>query len=51
MIECTKCGDYFHADEIENCPNPDCLHELCEGCRIEHVGPCLAGPDEEDDEC
>lgn len=50
MIECEKCGRYFHSDDINDCPK--CGIELCEYCYEIHVGYCLAeeDDDEEDDE-
>lgn len=42
MIECEICGNYFHPDEIESCPNPDCEYEdLCPSCYEKHVPRCL----------
>ena len=41
MIECEICGNYFHADEIEKCP--ECDLELCPSCYEEHVSECIAG--------
>lgn len=40
MIECEICGRYFHADDIENCP--ECDIELCPDCYEEHVSKCMA---------
>jgi hypothetical protein len=41
MIECEneKCGRYFHADDIQQCP--ECGKELCEDCFQKHVKGCL----------
>lgn len=48
MIECELCGGYFHADDIERCPN--CGIELCPSCFKEHVVVCLNDDDNFDDE-
>lgn len=39
MIECEICGYFFHADEINKCP--ECDLELCEGCYEDHVTGCI----------
>ena len=39
MIECEKCGNYFHADDIRECPK--CGLELCEECYEQHVVSCM----------
>ena len=52
MIECEKCTNYFHPDEIESCP--ECGKELCESCYEEHVTKCINQDiieDEYDEEC
>lgn len=48
MIECESCKRYFHADDIEKCPN--CGMELCEECFQSHVPRCLNPELFEDDE-
>lgn len=47
MIECEKCENYFHADDISACP--ECGLELCEGCYNEHVMRCINGNYDDDD--
>lgn len=39
MIECEMCENYFHVDDIKNCPK--CGMELCESCFEKHVLDCL----------
>lgn len=39
MVECEICGNYFHIDEIEECP--ECGIELCPSCYEKHVSNCL----------
>lgn len=39
MVECEICGNYFHIDEIEECPK--CGMELCPSCYENHVSNCL----------
>ena len=40
MIECEICGNYFHVDEIKNCP--ECNIDLCPECFEKHVMKCMA---------
>ncbi len=40
MIECEICGNYFHADDIERCP--ECDIELCPECYEKHVPKRIA---------
>jgi len=40
MIQCEICGNYFHADDIERCP--ECDIELCSACYEKHVSKCIA---------
>lgn len=40
MIECEICGNYFHVDDIKNCP--ECDMELCPSCYEKHVVKCMA---------
>lgn len=40
MIECEICGEHFHADDIETCP--ECGIELCPKCYEKHVKKCIA---------
>lgn len=47
MIECEICGNYFHADDIENCPK--CDIELCPRCYERHVPKCIADRYSHDD--
>lgn len=47
MIECERCGRYFHSDEIECCPK--CGDEFCEGCFQEHVKSCCNNESEENE--
>ncbi|HBG2133575.1 TPA: hypothetical protein KPJ62_003945 [Clostridioides difficile] len=49
MIKCDLCGRYFHADEIDSCPNTNCSKELCPSCYQEHVTICLNSSFEDDD--
>lgn len=42
MIECDVCGNYFHADDISDCPNQECTKEICEGCYQKHVSICIS---------
>ena len=48
MIECEICGNYFHADDIERCP--ECDIELCPECYERHVSKCIAEKYNFDDE-
>lgn len=44
MIECEICGNYFHADDINSCPNPNCDYDdLCPECYDNHVTGCMLG--------
>lgn len=44
MIECEICENYFHADDINSCPNPDCDYDdLCPECYDNHVTGCMLG--------
>lgn len=50
MIECEKCENYFHADDVSACP--ECGLELCEDCYNVHIIRCINGNcDFEDDDC
>lgn len=44
MIECEVCGNFFHVDEIEECPK--CGRELCPSCYEKHVTACMLDTDE-----
>ena len=39
MIECELCGDYFHEEDIRECP--ECLKGMCEGCYERHIPICF----------
>ena len=39
MIECQLCEDYFHEEDIKECP--ECLKEMCESCYERHVPVCF----------
>lgn len=47
MMECDICGDYFHPDEISNCPK--CDIEICESCFENHVRCCGEDTDMDDE--
>jgi len=47
MIECESCKRYFHADEIDSCP--ECGAELCEHCYQNHVKNCVFNNNFDDD--
>ena len=48
MIECDICTNYFHADDIETCP--ECGIELCPSCYENHVTRCLSQSTADDDD-
>lgn len=51
MIKCEICENYFHADDIQFCP--ECGIELCPKCYQRHVLKCIAEKcnfEDEDDE-
>lgn len=48
MTKCEICGLYFHADDIQVCP--ECDMELCQECYERHVPKCTAEDYSFDDE-
>lgn len=50
MIECDICREFFHPDEIKDCPNVECTKEMCESCYDEHVKKCLNAYSEDEEE-
>ncbi|MEG0855816.1 MAG: hypothetical protein RSG52_04960 [Terrisporobacter sp.] len=48
MIECDICREFYHVDEIKDCPNIECTKEMCESCYDEHVKKCLNSYCEDD---
>lgn len=39
MTQCELCEDYFHEENIKECP--ECLKEMCESCYEIHVPICF----------
>ena len=48
MIECEICGQYFHADEITNCPR--CGVDICARCFENHIRYCGDHVDMDDED-